>query len=44
MCPDYESNAQSFYIMYFPPIEKHYKEMFNVSGLLNENSDMKNNY
>ncbi len=37
MCPEYESNAQSFHIMHFPPIENHYKEKFNVSGLLNEN-------
>ncbi len=41
MCPEYESNAQSFHIMHFPPIENHYKEKFNVSGLLNEDSDMK---
>ncbi len=27
--------------MHFPPIENHYKEQFNVSGLLNEDSDMK---
>ncbi len=40
MCPEYESNAQSFH-MHFPPIENHYKEQFNVSGLLNEDSDMK---
>ncbi len=32
------------HIMHFPPIENYYKEKFNVSGLLNENSDMKNNY
>ncbi len=44
MCPEYESNAQSFHIMHFPPIENHYKEKFNVSGLLNEDSDMKKNY
>ncbi len=44
MCPEYESNSQSFQIMHFPPIENHYKEKFNVSGLLNEDSDMKNNY
>ncbi len=44
MCPEYESNAQSFHIMHFPPIETHYKEKFNVSGLLNEDSDMKKNY
>ncbi len=30
--------------MHFPPIENHYKEKFDVSGLLNEDSDMKNNY
>ncbi len=41
MCPEYESNAQSFHNMHFPPIENHYKEKFNVSGLLNEDSDMK---
>ncbi len=41
MSPEYESNAQSFHIMHFPPIENHYKEKFNVSGLLNEDSDMK---
>ncbi len=29
----------SFNIMYFPP-ENHYKEKFNVNGLLNEDSDM----
>ncbi len=29
------------HIMHFPPIEIHYKEKFNVSGLLNEYSDMK---
>ncbi len=40
MCPEYESNAQSFH-MHFPPIENHYIEQFNVSGLLNEDSDMK---
>ncbi len=34
-----------FYIRQFSPIENHYKEKFNVSGLLNENnSNMKNNY
>ncbi len=44
MCPEYESNAQSFHIMHFPPIENHYKEKFNLSGLLNEDIDMKNNY
>ncbi len=41
MSPEYESNAQSFHIMHFPPIENHYKEKFNVSGLLNEDCDMK---
>ncbi len=30
--------------MHFPPIENHYKEQFNVSGLLNEDSDMKKYY
>ncbi len=30
--------------MHFPPIENHYKEKYNVSGLLNEDSDMKKNY
>ncbi len=44
MCPEYESNAQSFHIMHFPPIENHYKENYNVSGLLNEDIDMKKNY
>ncbi len=45
MRTEYESNAQSFYIMHFSPIENHYKEKFNVSGLLNENnSNMKNNF
>ncbi len=32
------------YIMHFPPIENPYKEKFNVSGLLNENSDMNKTY
>ncbi len=32
------------HIMHFSPIENHYKEKFNVSGLLNKNSHMKNNY
>ncbi len=44
MCPEYESIAQNFHIMHSPPIENHYKEKFNVSGLLNEDSDMKKNY
>ncbi len=43
MCPEYESNAQSFHIMHFPPIENHYKKSITYS-LLNEDSDMKNNY
>ncbi len=30
MCPEYESNDQSFHIMHFPPIENHYKEKFNT--------------
>ncbi len=44
MCPEYESSAQSFYIMHFPPKENHYEEKFSVGGLLNENNDMKKNY
>ncbi len=44
MCPEYKSNAQSLYIMHLSPIENHYKEKFNISGLLNENSNMKKNY
>ncbi len=44
MYPEYESNAQSFHIMHFSPIENHYKEKFNISDLLNEDSDVKNNY
>ncbi len=32
------------HIVHFPPIENHHNEKFNVSGLLNENSDMKKNY
>ncbi len=43
MCPEYESTAQSTHYA-FCPIENHYKEKFDVSGLLNENCDMKNNY
>ncbi len=44
MCPEYESNAQSFHIMLVPHIENHYKEKYNVSGSLNEDIDMKNNF
>ncbi len=43
MCPEYESNAQSFHVMHPPPpIDNYYKEKFSVSSLLNE--DMKKNY
>ncbi len=32
------------HIMHFPPIQNDYEEKFKVSGLLNENSDMKKNH
>ncbi len=36
-----KATLKVFHIMHFPPIENHYKEKYNVSGLLNEDSDMK---
>ncbi len=33
----------NFHIMHFPPIENHYKEKYNVSGLLNEEELLNHN-
>ncbi len=33
MCPAYESSAQSFYIILFPPKENHYEEKFSQTVL-----------